>query len=226
MVEKYQRELATMHFEGSPNQLYKQLVAKLLYFSRCTRPDLSYIVGVLARSFDRPTKTHMEAVKHAMLYVYKTRQLALVWLERCLVLILLEEGWCNTDDVGSPGTRVRMVDVLPVLNRRALGLGDAYVASEEILSLAGARQWRAFDSARNPWRRVSVQALNNKASDFAWSISPQLFKLPPLSSTTQSPQKRSLDIKRALTNQKTVNPSCGHPVSVLCRLQLPVQGLT
>jgi len=48
---------------------YASLVGSLLYLSVCTRPDISYAVGVLSKFMANPTTTHWNAAKAVLRYV-------------------------------------------------------------------------------------------------------------------------------------------------------------
>jgi hypothetical protein len=56
---------------------YRALVGGLLYLANCTRPDLAFAVGVLARFMSAPTAAHWEAGKHVLRYLRGTAGLGL-----------------------------------------------------------------------------------------------------------------------------------------------------
>lgn len=56
---------------------YKSLVGSLNHIARTTRPDLSETVGQLCRHLAAPCHHHMSAARHALRYVYDTRDLTL-----------------------------------------------------------------------------------------------------------------------------------------------------
>ena len=51
--------------------LYRQLVGKLLYLTH-TRPDLSFVVGLVARFMQNPRESHWKAAKRILRYVRGT----------------------------------------------------------------------------------------------------------------------------------------------------------
>ena len=48
--------------------LYRQLVGKLLYLTH-TRPDLSFVVGLVARFMQNPRESHWKAAKRILRYI-------------------------------------------------------------------------------------------------------------------------------------------------------------
>jgi hypothetical protein len=58
---------------------YRSAIGALLYLSNGTRPDISWIVGQLARHVEDPTKEAWECVKQVFRYLKSTKDLALVY---------------------------------------------------------------------------------------------------------------------------------------------------
>lgn len=48
----------------------------------CLRPDLSYVVGVVSRFMESPTKMHQQALKHILRYVAGSVDYGLVYTRR------------------------------------------------------------------------------------------------------------------------------------------------
>jgi hypothetical protein len=53
------------------NTFYKQIVGSLMYLT-ATRPDLMFIVSLISRYMERPTKSHLQAAKRVLRYVKGT----------------------------------------------------------------------------------------------------------------------------------------------------------
>ena len=51
---------------------FASLVGSLLYLANCTRPDISFAVGTLARHLRNPFSVHLKAVKHLLRYCIST----------------------------------------------------------------------------------------------------------------------------------------------------------
>ena len=47
-------------------QQYQSVVGSLLYLTTCTRPNIAYAVGTLARFTSKPNKTHWTAAKRVL----------------------------------------------------------------------------------------------------------------------------------------------------------------
>jgi len=59
--------------------IYQQLIGSLMYAMVCTRPDISYAVGVVARHITAPGHIHMKAVKHIYRYLRGTSDYKLIY---------------------------------------------------------------------------------------------------------------------------------------------------
>ena len=58
---------------------YRSLIGGLLWIAICTRPDLAFIVGFLARYLDKYTEHHWQAALRVLRYLHKTSDLSLVY---------------------------------------------------------------------------------------------------------------------------------------------------
>ena len=58
---------------------YASAVGSLMYAMLCTRPDISYAVGMVARYQANPGQAHWTAVKHILKYLKRTRDYQLVY---------------------------------------------------------------------------------------------------------------------------------------------------
>ncbi|KAF7823801.1 Retrovirus-related Pol polyprotein from transposon RE1 [Senna tora] len=81
--------------------MYRQLVGSLIYLTQ-TRPDLSFVVGLMSRYMQSPKKHHLEAVRRILRYVKSTIDYGLLykkWGDCKLV------GYCDADYAGDHDTR-------------------------------------------------------------------------------------------------------------------------
>ena len=63
---------------------YASAVGSLTYAMLCTRPDISFSVGMVARYQSNPGQAHWTAVKHILKYLKRTRDVQLVYQEDSL----------------------------------------------------------------------------------------------------------------------------------------------
>ncbi|KAJ9520488.1 hypothetical protein QJQ45_000244 [Haematococcus lacustris] len=75
---------------------YSGLVGSLLYLSCCTRPDITYAVGALARYMSAPTQQHWTAARAILSYLKGTADQGLVFGEL--------QGYCDADYAGDKDT--------------------------------------------------------------------------------------------------------------------------
>jgi hypothetical protein len=80
---------------------YRELIGSLLYVSVCTRPDISYSVGVLARHMSNPSLEHWHAAKDVLRYLSGTADYGIYYGNGELSL----SGFCDADYAGDLSTR-------------------------------------------------------------------------------------------------------------------------
>lgn len=76
-------------------------MGSLLYFSNCTRPDISQAVGVLARHMAKPGLEHWTAAKAVLRYMASTLETGITFKQTDSVV----EGYCDADYAGDLDTR-------------------------------------------------------------------------------------------------------------------------
>ncbi len=75
---KYLAE-ATEDDETVNQQAYQSLVGSLIYLATCTRSDIAYAVGTLARFSSKPNQTHWVAAKRVLRYLKDTSELGILF---------------------------------------------------------------------------------------------------------------------------------------------------
>lgn len=81
---------------------YAAIVGKLMYLATCTRPDLAYAVGLLARFMSKPRDEHWRCVKWLLQYLKQTSSLGLQYGgEQHLEF----EGYSDSDYAADPDKR-------------------------------------------------------------------------------------------------------------------------
>jgi hypothetical protein len=59
------------------NSRYRKAVGSLMYITICTRPDISFAVGVLSRFLERPNQQHWDSFLHVLRYLKATISLSI-----------------------------------------------------------------------------------------------------------------------------------------------------
>ena len=82
---------------------YMSIVGSMIYLSICSRPDISYRVGELARFMSNPGRSHMAAAKYLLRYIAGTTDLGILYgsgngIPRCVF-------WSDADWAADPETR-------------------------------------------------------------------------------------------------------------------------
>jgi len=76
---------------------YAQIVSKLLWMARCTRPDIVNAVTVLCRYLNAPKKVHWKAVIRVCAYLKGTKEKGIVFSPSRTERL---QGWCDADWAG------------------------------------------------------------------------------------------------------------------------------
>jgi hypothetical protein len=78
---------------------YRSLVGSLRYLT-CTRPDISYSVGVVSRFMEEPVYTHLKAVKRILRYIRGTESFGLFYTkaEDFMLEGYSDSDWCGDVD--------------------------------------------------------------------------------------------------------------------------------
>ena len=94
---------------------YQELLGGLLYVATCTRPDISFAVGKLARHASAPTQAHASAAKGVLKYLKGTSQLGLRYAAAGALT-----GYCDADFAGNVDTRRSTTGYAFLLNGAAI----------------------------------------------------------------------------------------------------------
>ena len=99
------KEGEPLQWEGKVNP-YAEIVGSLLYISNCTRPDISYAAGMLARFSSAPTVEHMAAAKGVLRYLAGTQHDSLMY-KQCINPSSTDEvkGYGDADYAGCKDSR-------------------------------------------------------------------------------------------------------------------------
>jgi transposase InsO family protein len=91
---------------------YSELVGSLLYLAVCTRPDIAYAVGALARHMAKPTMEHWNAAKAVVRYLAGTVDYGICFGNSNNELM----GYCDADYAGDLNTRRSTTGYTFILN--------------------------------------------------------------------------------------------------------------
>jgi transposase InsO family protein len=63
-------------------KLYQQKVGSVIYVAIITRPDVAFIAAKLSEFMQNPSPAHMQAIDRVILYLYRTRFLAICYIKK------------------------------------------------------------------------------------------------------------------------------------------------
>jgi hypothetical protein len=102
--------------EASP---YSQLIGSLMYLSVCTRPDIAYAVGALARYMSCPSMEHWQAAKGVLRYLAGTVSYGIMFgstSDNTTGVV----GYCDADYAGDVFTRRSTGGYVFIMNGAAI----------------------------------------------------------------------------------------------------------
>ena len=81
-------------------KLYQEIVGSLIYLVTCTRPDIAYVVSILAQSMSKPTMAHLKLAKFVLRYLKGTKFHGLIY-RKCTPIDIIgytDASWANGMD--------------------------------------------------------------------------------------------------------------------------------
>ena len=98
-VDPGNRLVKTAEDEEALDQLlYQSVVGSLMYLATCTRPDIAYAVGMLARFSSKPNRSHWVAAKRVLRYLKGTMNYGLLYSGDSDVLAYSDADWAGDVD--------------------------------------------------------------------------------------------------------------------------------
>eukprot|EP00798_Chlamydomonas_sp_ICE-L_P029417 gene29417-biopygen5344 len=76
---------------------FASLIGSLLYLANCTRPDISYAVGIMARHMRTPHFAHLKSAKHMLKYCIVTHDLGLIFGSDVSSVLMNVVGYTDSD---------------------------------------------------------------------------------------------------------------------------------
>eukprot|EP00253_Pinus_taeda_P023103 PITA_23103 len=127
--------------------LYRQLVGKLLYLTHA-RPDLSFVVGLIAQFIQNPHESHWKAAKRILHYVQGTVQFGIHYSAEASPLLVgfIDSNWAgDPDDRKSTAGYVFTLDSVPITwdckKQSSISLSSAEVEYCGILEVSKEALW-------------------------------------------------------------------------------------
>ena len=134
--------------EPLDQQSYQSLVGTLMYLATCTRPDIAFAVGTLARFSRKPNAVHWKGAKRVLRYLRGTTNFGIVF---------------RGDDLGGP---------IAYSNADWAGdVGDRKSTSGYVFSIAGGPvSWRSRkqDTVALSTAEAEYVALSSAAQECVW----------------------------------------------------------
>ncbi|KAM2344545.1 hypothetical protein ACFXTH_008535 [Malus domestica] len=83
-----------------PKVPYLSAIGALLYLAQCTKPDISFVINLLARYNNVPTSTHWNGVKDIFCYLKGTTNLGLFYTRQSSRVVAPIGSWIDSYFVG------------------------------------------------------------------------------------------------------------------------------
>ncbi|XP_050233303.1 secreted RxLR effector protein 161-like [Mercurialis annua] len=101
---------------------YASVVGSLMYAQTCTRPDISFAVGILGRYQSNPGLDHWKAAKKILRYLQETKDHMLTYRKSKHLDVI---GYCDSDFAGCVDTRKSTFGYLFLLAEGAISWKSA-----------------------------------------------------------------------------------------------------
>ena len=106
--------------EALDQPLYQSVVGSLMYLATCTRPDIAYAVGMLARFSSKPNQSHWTAAKRVLRYLRGTVNFGILYRGESGVLGYSDADWAgDADDRKSTSGYMFLIAGGPVSGNKA-----------------------------------------------------------------------------------------------------------
>lgn len=138
----YDEQFQDTKLNDADKQLYISCIGDLRYLADCTRPDLAFATGKLARFITSPTQCHLALLKHTIRYLHGHRKIGLSFTAQSPTPLLCysDSDYAESDDRKSTSAAIIQSHGTPIhwLSRKqqtiALSTTEAeYVAASQAL---------------------------------------------------------------------------------------------
>ncbi|GAA5918472.1 hypothetical protein JCM5296_002729, partial [Sporobolomyces johnsonii] len=136
---------------------YRELLGALIYLSACTRPDISYAIGVASRFAACPAERHWKYLQRICRYLNGTRSLGLRYTPSPTTFSpSFLSAWCDSDHAGDRDTRRSVSGFV-------FSIGDDSLSSTAISWLSRRQRSVAISSTE-----AEYMALSEAAREGVW----------------------------------------------------------
>ncbi|MBW0544025.1 hypothetical protein O181_083740 [Austropuccinia psidii MF-1] len=138
-------QLTTGDGDGIETTWYQLIVGSLNYLALGTRPDISYLVNILARYSARPNEAHWGALRNLLAYVKTTANYSLCYQPSTEQLELwCDAGWGSKFQRSTSGFLIRLFGCTVVWDSRRQKVVATSTCAAELISLGMATEFLIF----------------------------------------------------------------------------------
>ncbi|KAF2321384.1 hypothetical protein GH714_040973 [Hevea brasiliensis] len=159
--------------------LYRSLIGSLRYLVN-TRPDITFSVGVLSRFMEKPTTTHMAAVKQVLRYIKGTLNSGCVYSKKQPDMSLV--GYCDSDLAGDIDDRKSTTGILFFLGSSPV----TWVSQKQrVVALSSCEAEYIAATAGNLLGDVTTRHATRENKRTCWKADVQAYELEPPSNSAR-----------------------------------------
>ncbi|MBW0573528.1 hypothetical protein O181_113243 [Austropuccinia psidii MF-1] len=138
-------QLTTGDGDGIETTWYQSIIGSLNYFALGTRPDILYLVNILARYSAKPNEAHWGALRHLLAYVKTTANYSLCYQPSTERLELwCDAGWGGKSQRSTSGFLIWLFGCAVAWGSRRQKVVATSTCAAELISLGMATEFLIF----------------------------------------------------------------------------------